>query len=83
MPKVKPNKGLLKRIKITKSGKVKFNKAFGRHRRSHKPGTLLRSYRRPKTAHSSDLGRVQSMLHISLKRRRPAADKAAEAASQD
>lgn len=74
MPKVKPNKGLLKRIKITKSGKVKFNKAFGRHRRSHKPGTLLRSYRRAKTAHASDLGRIQSMLNISLKRRAAATD---------
>lgn len=82
MPKVKPNKGLLKRIKITKSGKVKFNKAFGRHRRSHKPGTLLRSYRRSKTAHPSDLGRIQCMLNISLKRGSNQA-KAEQAESQD
>ena len=47
MPKNKPNKGLLKRIRITKSGKVKFRRAFGRHLKSHKSGKLLRSYRSP------------------------------------
>jgi ribosomal protein L35 len=30
MPKSKPNKGLLKRIKVTKGGKIKLQRAFGR-----------------------------------------------------
>ena len=63
MPKNKPNKGLLKRIRLTKSGKVKFTRAFGRHKRSHKSGTLLRSYRRPAFAHPADRRRVSAMLH--------------------
>lgn len=63
MPKNKPNKGLLKRIRITKTGKIKLRRAFGRHLRSHKSGATLKSYRRPKYAHPSDVKRVQAMLH--------------------
>ncbi|MCH2152472.1 MAG: 50S ribosomal protein L35 [Phycisphaerales bacterium] len=66
MPKNKPNKGLLKRIRLTKSGKVKFTRAFGRHKRSHKSGTLLRSYRRPAFAHSADRRRVSALLHTRI-----------------
>jgi large subunit ribosomal protein L35 len=62
MPKNKPNKGLLKRVKLTKSGKVKMSRAFGRHLRSHKSGKLLRSYRAPKYAKSGDVRRVRAML---------------------
>ena len=64
MPKNKPNKGLLKRIRMTKSGKVKMGRACGRHRRSHKNGNLLRSYRAPNYAHASDLKRIARMLHV-------------------
>lgn len=67
MPKNKPNKGLLKRIKITKTGKVKMGRAYGRHRRSHKSGDLLRSYRSPSYAHASDLKRIARMLHSSAR----------------
>ncbi len=63
MPKNKPNKGLLKRIRMTKTGKVKMGRAYGRHRRSHKTGDLLRSYRQPNYAHASDLKRIAGMLH--------------------
>jgi len=63
MPKNKPNKGLLKRIRITKTGRVKSKPAFGRHLRSHKSGDLLRSYRRAKFAHSADVKRAAGMLH--------------------
>ena len=65
MPKNKPNKGLLKRIRVTKSGKIKFRKAGGRHRRSHKSGDLLRSYRRPSFARGGDARRLGAMLFIS------------------
>ena len=67
MPKNKPNKGLLKRVKITKSGKVKLSRAFGRHLRSHKSGKLLRSYRRPKYAVGCEAKRVRSMLMTRVK----------------
>ncbi|MCH2135006.1 MAG: 50S ribosomal protein L35 [Phycisphaerales bacterium] len=63
MPKNKPNKGLLKRIRVTASGRVKHGRAFGRHKRSHKSGKLLRSYHNSAYAHASDVRRVASMLH--------------------
>ena len=63
MPKNKPCKGLLKRIRFTKSGKVKFRRAFGRHLRSHKSRALKREYRRGVFAKTCDLKRVQGMLH--------------------
>ena len=47
MPKNKPCKGLIKRVRFTKSGKVKFRRSTGRHLRSRKSGKLKRSYRRP------------------------------------
>ena len=59
MPKQKTNKGLMKRIKITKSGKVKFKRAFGRHLKSHKPGSQVRSYRRARYATAGDVRRLQ------------------------
>ena len=67
MPKNKPCKGLLKRIRITKSGKVRFRRAFGRHLRSGKSGKLMRSYRRPAFAKSSDIKRIRAMLFTSVR----------------
>lgn len=67
MPKNKPNKGLLKRIRFTKSGKIKFARAFGRHLRSHKSGKLRRSYRNSAYAKGCDVGRIGMMLHRSVR----------------
>ena len=67
MPKNKPCKGLRKRVRFTKSGKVKFRRAFGRHRRSHKSGKLRRSYRLNVYAKSCDLQRIRSMLCTSVR----------------
>ena len=66
MPKMKPNKGLLKRIRFTKTGKVKFRRAFGRHKRSHKSGTLLQSYRKPAFVKTSDIKRIRMMLGMAV-----------------
>ncbi|MCA9295257.1 MAG: 50S ribosomal protein L35 [Phycisphaerales bacterium] len=66
MPKNKPNKGLLKRIRITKSGKIKFRRAFGRHLRSHKSGDTMRGYRRPTYATPGDTRRVCAMLFTNV-----------------
>ena len=64
MPKNKPKKGMLKRVRITKSGRVKLFRAGGRHRRSHKSGDLLRSYRKSKYATPSEARRICTMLFI-------------------
>jgi ribosomal protein L35 len=78
MPKAKPNKGLLKRIRISKTGKIRFQRAGGRHLRSHKPGSRLRGYRKPAFVGASDVGRIQGMLHISVtSMRRKASEPAA------
>ncbi len=64
MPKNKPHKGLLKRVRITKSGKVKLQRASGRHLRSHKSGNTIRSYRSPKYAEACDTKRLRKMLGL-------------------
>lgn len=58
----KPHKGLLKRIRLTKTGKVKVRRAHGRHLRSHKSGELLKSYRKPMYLADVELETVGKML---------------------
>ena len=67
MSKLKPNKGLLKRVRITAKGKVKIRRAFGGHLRSHKSGKLMRSYSEPNFVCKSDIKRIGAMLHMRLK----------------
>lgn len=45
MPKLKTKKSVSKRMKITKSGKVKRGKPFGRHYKAGKSGDRRRSVR--------------------------------------
>ena len=49
MPKLKTKKSIKKRMKITKTGKVKRRKPFSRHYKAHKNGSRRRDVR------SSDL----------------------------
>jgi large subunit ribosomal protein L35 len=72
MPKNKPHKGLLKRIRLTKSGRVKFSRAFGRHLRSHKSTSLIRSYRKPQYLASVELKRLRPLLLVGPVRKRAA-----------
>lgn len=44
MPKQKSHKGLMKRIRITGTGKVKMMRAGGRHLRSHRTKKLQNSF---------------------------------------
>lgn len=67
MSKLKPNKGLLKRVRITAKGKAKIGRAFGGHLRSHKTGKLMRSYRESNYVGSADIKRIGAMLHMRLK----------------
>ena len=66
MPKLKSHKGLLKRIKVTTRGKVKFRKSFNGHLRSHKTGQKIRHLRLKKLATPSDIKRMEKMLHRPL-----------------
>ena len=72
MPKNKPSKGLLKRIRLTKSGRVRTRRAFGRHLRSHKSGKLKRGYRRPNYTAGVDRKRLSRLLCTAVRTERPA-----------
>ncbi|MCA9284674.1 MAG: 50S ribosomal protein L35 [Phycisphaerales bacterium] len=67
MPKAKSHKGLLKRIRITKSGKVKFRPPRGRHLKSNKTGIQVQSYRNPGYASSGDMRKLSALLFRPLK----------------
>ena len=64
MPKNKSHKGLLKRVRVTKSGRIKLQRAFGRHLRSHKAAHKIRDYRRPKYASGPDVRRLRTLLQL-------------------
>lgn len=70
MPKLKTHKGLLKRIKITARGKVKFSRVGSGHLLSHKSGDKRRQLRQRSVASSGDMKRLESMLHRPLTPRR-------------
>ncbi len=67
MPKLKSHKGLLKRVKITAKGKVKWKKPFKGHLMSCKSGDKLRQLRGTALAKSGDIRRLEKMLHRPLK----------------
>jgi len=80
MPKNKPHKGLLKRVRLTKNGQIKMHRAYGRHLRSHKTASLIRKYRQAKYACPADLPRLRSLLQMGLpKVAKPAATEPAAA----
>ncbi len=64
MPKNKPHKGLLKRVRVTKTGKIKLQSAFGRHLRSHKSGQTIRQNRQPKYDLGPDATRISRLLML-------------------
>lgn len=67
MPKNKSHKGLLKRIKISKSGKVRFRRPNSRHLKSNKSGAQVRSFRKPQYARSGDMSRLGTLLFRPLR----------------
>ena len=66
MSKLKPNKGLKKRVRLTAKGKVKVSRAFGGHLRSHKSGKLMRSYRSSNYVGPADIKRIGAMMKARL-----------------
>jgi large subunit ribosomal protein L35 len=67
MPKMKSHKGLLKRVKITAKGKVKFRKSGTSHLNSVSTGNESRKLRGKFLAKRGDMKRLQGMLHRPLK----------------
>ncbi len=62
MPKLKPNKSVSSRCKITGTGKVRFNKQGKRHLNSHMTGKKLRQLRNPKFAVGADMKLLEREL---------------------
>lgn len=69
MPKNKPHKGLLKRIRVSKTGKVRHRSAFHKHLSSHKSGKRLRQLRADRQAANPDAKRFEKLLFRRLRGR--------------
>ncbi|MSR17823.1 MAG: 50S ribosomal protein L35 [Phycisphaerales bacterium] len=69
MHKPKSHKGLLKRIKISKTGLVRFGAPASRHLKSNKSGTTVQSYRKKKYATNGDMGGYERLLGRTLRSR--------------
>ncbi|MFI4896903.1 MAG: 50S ribosomal protein L35 [Phycisphaerales bacterium JB059] len=72
MGKMKPHKGLAKRIRISKSGKVRHRSAFHKHLSSHKSGKRLRHLRQDPQVASCETKRFEKMLFRRLRGRNQA-----------
>jgi len=66
MPKLKSHKGLLKRVRVTAKGKVKWRKSNNSHLRSVKTGNKIRQLRKPGYAKAGDIRRLERILHMRL-----------------
>jgi large subunit ribosomal protein L35 len=62
MPKLKSNRGAAKRFKVTASGKVKHDKAFGSHLLSSKSTKRKRTLRKSSLVNSRDMRSVRRLL---------------------
>lgn len=62
MAKIKPHKGLKKRVKVTASGKLVRRKANKGHLMSGKPGKRRRRLSRPGQIAPADLKTIRRML---------------------
>ncbi len=69
MPKNKSHKSLLKRIRVTKSGKIKHKRANAGHLRSAKSAKRLRRLRKLKEMSNPEAKRMEKLLHRRLRGR--------------
>jgi large subunit ribosomal protein L35 len=69
MPKNKAHKGLLKRVRISKTGKVRHKSANHKHLRSGKGGKRLRQLRKDPYMASPDAKRLEKLLFRRLRGR--------------
>jgi len=69
MPKLKTHKGLLKRVRITRTGKVRHRSANHKHLSSHKSGKRLRKLRKDPYAANPDAKKFEKLLYRRLRGR--------------
>lgn len=69
MPKNKSHKASLKRVRLTATGLVKHNRAFGKHLRSHKSSKRLRRLRTDKFMSNPEAKRLEKLLYTRLRGR--------------
>jgi large subunit ribosomal protein L35 len=69
MPKNKKHKGLLKRIRVSATGKVKHRSANHKHLSSHKSGKRLRQLRKDRYLADADVKRYEKLLFRRLRGR--------------
>ncbi|MEM1329657.1 MAG: bL35 family ribosomal protein [Planctomycetota bacterium] len=69
MNKNKPHKGTLKRVRISRSGKVRHRSAYHKHLSSHKSGKRLRQLRKDRYMANPDAKRLEKMLFRRLRGR--------------
>jgi len=62
MPKLKTNKAVAKRVRMTKSGKFKFKRAGGRHKMASKSAKRARSLRKRVLISDGDQKRIEHCL---------------------
>ena len=80
MGKFKPHKGLLKRIRVTKSGKIKGRVTNGSHLRSGKSATRLRDMRKGRFI--SNKGLRKRIVHLLGRQVKPAVERTEESKAQ-
>ncbi len=69
MPKNKTHKGIMKRVRITKSGKVKHERSFRSHKRSGKSPKRRRNLRGGMYASGPEAKRMRQLLFRRLRGR--------------
>jgi len=62
MPKMKTHKGVAKRVRITRKGKVLLRRPGRRHLLSVKSAKRRRALRRVRPAHPADAARIKKLL---------------------
>jgi large subunit ribosomal protein L35 len=82
--KLKPNKGAAKRMRVTKTGKLKHNHTKTSHLRSARSSKLKRKLRRPSVLHEGLARNIRRLMGVSaLKPRKVAHERALEAKTGD
>ena len=69
MPKNKPHKGLLKRVRISKTGKVRHRSGYHKHLSSHKSAKRLRQLRLDTYVSDGEAKRFEALLFRRLRGR--------------
>jgi large subunit ribosomal protein L35 len=62
--KFKPNKGVAKRMRVTKTGKLKHNHTKTSHLRSGRSGNLKRKLRRPSILHEGLARNLRRLMGV-------------------